>query len=820
LPPDAKASASRGDRKKGQKPSLEAQEVVAGTMTYVFIWWIVVEILGLAALPLAWRLFGNLPDRGYALAKPLGILLTSYLFWLAVSFGLLSNTRIAIILIILLVAGVSAVLYVRKAEPPGSGRDVSSPDVKASASASAMGRAFRLGKTRKLVIASELVFTVAFALWALVRAYNPEISATEKPMEFAFLNGILRSEHFPPLDPWLSGFAISYYYFGYVMMAMLTKLSGVPSEVAFNLGIALLFGLTASGAFSLTYNLVTGHGKRGEKGRGAATVFGALGAVFVAVVGNLEGMLEVLHTRGLGLDSFWEWVDVKNLASAPISGSWTPTDSWWWWRASRVVHDVVLGQDLEVIDEFPFFSFLLGDMHPHVLALPFVLLTLGLALNLLWSKREAHWWEMILLGLSVGGLGFLNSWDMPTYLLICLVAFALASYRRLEGFGRRWITEVGFFTLVLVTLSFLLYLPFYVGFRSQFGGIAPVLLVKTRLHQYAIMFGMFLYVAITFLGYGLWRMVRALRAEKPKGGGGRWLVLASVSAFILVLVAFFMVLKWHLVALLILLIGAGFLLLWERLRSSDLARLTSSSTFGLILTLGALLLTLSVEIVFLRDTFGTRMNTVFKFYYQAWVLFAISAAFGIYYLTSRAKGRWNLLSGMWLLGLLPLFLASLAYPLLATHTKTNGFADSPTLDGMAHLQQAYGDDLAAIRWLRANATGAPVILEATGGSYTYYGRISVHTGLPALLGWGGHELQWRGNYEEPGKREPDIEALYNSPDRELTSSLLDQYDISYVYVGGLERSTYQITPSILDKFGSLMDVVYQEGEVTIYQRRQ
>jgi len=777
-------------------------------MAYVFIWWIVVEILGLAALPLAWRLFRNLPDRGYALAKPLGILLTSYLFWLAVSFGFLANTRTAIILVILLVAGGSALLYFKF------------PDAKASAPEESASRAFRLGEIRNMVITNELVFAVAFGLWAVVRAYNPQISATEKPMEFAFLNAILRSEHFPPLDPWLSGFAISYYYFGYVMMAMLTRLAAVPSEMAFNLGIALLFALTASGAFSLTYNLVSGYGKREGEKQGMATIFGALGAVLVAVVGNLEGVLEVMHTRGLGSASFWEWIDVKNLATAPISGSWMPADNWWWWRASRVVHDVLLGQDLEVIDEFPFFSFLLGDMHPHVLALPFVLLALALGLNLLWSKRETHWWEMILLGVCVGGLGFLNSWDLPTYLLICLAAYALASYRRLESFGRRWVTEVSFFALVLVTLSFVLYLPFYIGFRSQFGGIGPVLLVKTRLHQYVIMFGMFLYVVMALLGYGLWHMVRSLRAERARGGVGRWLRLASAAAFMLLLVAFFALLKLHLIALLILLIGAGLLLLWERLRPSNLSRLTSSSTFVLILILGALLLSLGVEFVYLKDTFGTRMNTMFKFYYQTWVFFAISSAFGIYYLGLRIKGRLNLLSRLWLLGFLPLFLASLVYPLLATYTKANGFAGSPTLDGIAHLEEAYREDLAAIRWLRANVEGAPVILEATGGSYTYYGRISVHTGLPTLLGWGGHELQWRGNYEEPGKREPDIEALYTSPDQGVTSSLLDKYDIGYVYVGGLEQRTYGITQPVLNKFESLMDVVYQQGEVTIYQRRE
>jgi len=248
------------------------------------------------------------------------------------------------------------------------------------------------------------------------------------------------------------------------------------------------------------------------------------------------------------------------------------------------------------------------------------------------------------------------------------------------------------------------------------------------------------------------------------------------------------------------------------------ASVTSSATFVLILVLVALLLTFSVEFVYLKDTFGTRMNTVFKFYYQAWVLFAIASAFGIYYLGPWVRRQRKALSGLWVLGFIPLFLASLVYPVFATLNKTRGFAGSPTLDGMAHLERAYGDDLAAIRWLRTNVEGAPVILEATGGSYTYSGRVSVHTGLPTVLGWGGHELQWRGNYEEPGKREPDIETLYNSPDPGQTLSLLDKYDIRYVYVGGLERSTYRVTQPVLDKFESLMDVVYQQGDVTIYGR--
>jgi len=778
----------------------------------VLSWWLAVEIIGLAALPLAWRLFRHLPDRGYALAKPLGLLLTCYLFWMSGSLGVLANTRVAILICILVVAGAS--LWISRAKRPPS------PDYGGQEGLPASdGLVQFLRSNLRLVVANEVLFAVAFGLWALVRAYNPAISGTEKPMDFAFLNAILRSEYFPPLDPWLSGFAISYYYFGYMIVAVLTRLTGVPSEVAFNLAIALLLALTANGAFSLTYNLVARHREGEARGITLPTAFGALGAIFVAVMGNLEGALEVLHTRGLGSSSFWEWIDVKNLASAPVTGSWIPMDNWWWWRASRVIHDVVFGVEQEVIDEFPFFSFLLGDMHPHVLGLPFVLLALGLCLNLLWSTREADWWEMILLGLCFGGLGFLNSWDLPIYLVICLMAYGLASYRRQERFGRRWLSEVLFFAVALVALCLLLYLPFWMGLRSQAGGIRPVLLVKTRLHQYLIMFGAFIYVLAPVLLYSSWRRATTLAGGEAGPGGRRRLGLGfTIATMVVVLVCCVLIIfKLYLIALLLLLIGGGVLALVCGLFSSELLDVTSSLTFVLVLTVVALLLTFTVEFFFLKDVFASRMNSVFKFYYQAWVLFGISAAFGLYYLGPWIRARRRALSGLVVLGFVPIFLAGLVYPVLSTYNKTGGFGDTPTLDGMADL--AYGDDVAGIRWLRDHAQGAPTIVEATGGSYTYYGRVSVSTGLPTLLGWGGHELQWRGNYEEPGNREPDIKTIYTSPDVEETATLLDRYDVEYVYLGPLEQSTYQVSQPVMAKLEILMDVVFQQGEVTIYGRR-
>ena len=398
-------------------------------MYEVAVWWAIVQIMGFAVLPLALHLFRWLPDRGYAFAKSLGILVCAYVLWLLATLGIVDNARSSAIAVVL-----GVLLFSWLAFPRQDVLDL-------------------WRRRRGFVVLTEVVFTLAFVLWAIVRAYNPEIAATEKPMEFAFLNGVLRSEHFPPADPWLSGYSISYYYFGYVMMAMLTKLSGLASSVTFNLSIALLFALTAAGAFGLAHNLAAGDRDRevaeGSSRTGWLTPAGCglLGALLVAILGNLEVVFEFFHSRAALTLAFWQWLQIQNLDKPYLANQWYPTDWMWWFRASRVIGDydpvTRIARDY-TINEFPCFSFRLGDLHPHVLAMPFALLALAFALNLLRAPSgrsmgvseppsggialDAFYRRpvaLLPLGLSIGGMGFLNSWDMPTYLLILMGGFAL-----------------------------------------------------------------------------------------------------------------------------------------------------------------------------------------------------------------------------------------------------------------------------------------------------------------------------------------------------------------------------------------------------------
>jgi len=109
----------------------------------------------------------------------------------------------------------------------------------------------------------------------------------------------------------------------------------------------------------------------------------------------------------------------------------------------------------------------------------------------------------------------------------------------------------------------------------------------------------------------------------------------------------------------------------------------------------------------------------------------------------------------------------------------------------------------------------PVILEAVGGQYSGYGRISAATGLPTILGWGGHEYQWRGNTPEPAIREPAVNKIYSQPDLLSVVDLLNQYNVEYIYVGGLEQQLYGLAG--LDKFAENLETAYSNNGITIYR---
>ncbi len=356
-------------------------------------WLLVLELFSIAALPLVYRAFSQLPDRGWAFSKPLGLLGVGFGVWAIGLTHSLSNSRLSVAFALLLLAIVS-LAAARRVLPEM--RDF----VRAN---------------RNPIIAAELLFIAVFAGMALMRASISTIGHTEQPMDFMLLNSVVASPHYPPNDAWLAGEPVSYYYFGYLMIGAATLLSGIATSIAYNLGLATVAAVAGVAAFGVAYNLV-----RLARGTTRGAVLGGCAAVFLLLIAsNLGGALELVRAAGAGSAGFWEFIGLKGLTAptAPSTG-WAPTEFNWWFKASRIAESTGAGPT--TITEFPFFSFLLGDMHPHVMSIGFVLLAVGIAIQmylqpaLLRAPTLRREWPLLLTTVvGIGALGAINLWDLP-----------------------------------------------------------------------------------------------------------------------------------------------------------------------------------------------------------------------------------------------------------------------------------------------------------------------------------------------------------------------------------------------------------------------
>ena len=698
---------------------------------------------------------------------------------------------------------------------------------------------------------------------AYIRAARPGVYHTEQPMELAFINAILRSPSMPPHDPWLAGYSISYYYFGYLLVAMLAKLTGVIGSVAFNLGFISIFAMAAAGAYGLAHNLLALYLPKARK---MLLWLAALAPIFVLILGNVEGLLEILHAQhlfwstdasGAQTSKFWAWMDIKELVNPPTTPpSWTPrlygTDSWWWWRASRVINDRTFSNgEQELIDEFPAFSFVLGDLHPHVLSMPFVMLAMGLALNLYlggagkrdppnWLGLRICWDYLLLAAVLLGALGFLNIWDFPIYVGLLALAYVA---REAQADGWSW-KRLQDFIILILALGFsgiAVYLPFYLGFTSQAGGILPNLLNPTRGVQFWVMFGILLIPLSIFL-LNLWKRDWSWVGLVKNLVLG-FLLVAALWGFSLLLTGVLAVLLsgselgqvilsgmgapdlntllteslkrrfisiggWITISIFLGLI-LGLLFSKPKREKVKVDNQQQPRTFLIILIFVGLLLVLAPEFIYLRDQFSTRMNTVFKFYFQAWQMWAVAAAVIVVILLYELKNLGRIL----FVALITLLVgAGLVYPVFAfsdvsRHTTFN-------LDGASHLS---ADTVAAIQWLQQAPLGN--LVEAVGGSYdSNFARYSSQSGQPTLIGWPGHEGQWRnGNYD--AGRIDAVQTLYTTADWSVAQGIIDAYEVKYIVVGEWERYKYNTDQIVIneDKFMENLTIAFQNPTVTIYE---
>ncbi|MCH7605587.1 MAG: hypothetical protein IH962_00400 [Chloroflexi bacterium] len=789
-------------------------------MVDALVWLLTVEFLGLLAFPFAFLLFHRLPDRGFTVAKPMAMVLASYLLWVLGLTHLAPNSQITIIGILAVGAIISGLILRRNLDRL---------------------RTFVKAEWRTLLIA-EVVFLGFFLLWVGIRSEVPAIQGEEKPMDFAFLNAVLQSRYFPPEDPWLSGHPISYYYFGHFNMALLTKLTGIASSVSYNLSISLIAALAATGAFGLMHNLVRLSGGS----RHAAIGFGLAAPALLLLVGNLEGVLEFVAAQGWGSGSFWDWVGIKGLGACPGGPMW--------WNASRVIDTLANCQSLDLtINEFPFFSFLLGDLHPHMVSLPFLVLGLSLGLNLfLTTDRLGLGWirthpiESGAVALFLGSMAFLNAWDFPLLVAIFSALVLLRSYGQQEGSLQlaAWRSVLLLGPIVLV--SIVLFLPFYLTIDGELPLILPVTGPGTRPFLFFLVMGLFSVLVVSLLLRQLPGVVRPSRQEAATVALIMVLVLLpfliwlAVTLFLISLTdgpstAFMRVggrIFWLLLGLAV--VGLAGLSAMQRV----LHRNEQGITFPLVLAAVAFYLLVGAELFRVVDVFGNRMNTVFKVYYQAWLLLSLVGAYGLYYWYAhprpvtlsgssgsseapprRRQPAFRLGGFAWTVVIAALVVGSLYYPVGALLDRTGVLSDrhrfsDNTLDGLAFVRTESQGEYAAIQWLRDEAPWGRIV-EAVGDDYSPHGRISASTGLPTVLGWKGHELQWRPGTRLLDGRDEDVVTIYQSRDSQEVRRLLEKYGIRYVYLGRREKVRYG--GGRLGDFDGLLRTVFQQNDVLIYE---
>jgi YYY domain-containing protein len=705
-----------------------------------------VEVVGLAAAPLAALAFGRLPGAGLGFAKPLGVLLVTWAVWIAVSLGVApySTTTIVVVGGLLAFAGGLAAarqreLGARVTAESGDGWWARRRAAWVAVRALPAGDVLR----RRLWLGSEAVFAVAFAAGALLVSFSPDVWGTEKPMDMAFVNATNASSSFPPHDPWMAGEDLNYYYLGQLAMAIVIRIAGVAPDEGYNLAVALLLALSAVAVFTLAGTLWAAARPRLAGVRGGPVAVGLVAVVVCLVLGNLAGVRA--------------WLD----AASPPGG-------YDWFAPSRVVPDT--------INEFPWFSFLLQDLHAHVLALPFTVVALGFALQvvLVGPRGDAVWRgvaEALAAALAIGALYAVNSWSYPV--AAGLLVLAVATWLRDPASSGRREYAITWLLLVLAG-SVILMLPFWLAFDPAASGIGWV---DERRPFSAFAGGLALLYGIL-----AWPLVaafaaRVLATRRPLRTLA-WSAAAAIFAGSLLAPAD---LAGAAALAALLAVAAGALLS---------PRLERAERFLWLLVAGGLVCLLVPELVYVRDAFDggamRRMNTVFKMGYQAWLLLALAAACALpwagAWLPRRAWPAWAAIAAV-------LLLLGAVYPYAGTYARKSGFSGSPSLDGLRWLRASAPGDPAAIAWLRANTPGAAVVLEAVGEDYSAFGhaRIATFTGRPTVLGWAGHELQWD---HDPAGREADVRRLYTTTDLAAARGLLDRYGVRYVVVGPIERTTY------------------------------
>ena len=578
----------------------------------------------------------------------------------------------------------------------------------------------------------------------------------------------MRSKTLPATDLWYSQGKINYYYGGQYFAVFLTKLSGAKVELTYNLMRTFVAGLAFAMPFSLVHQMVTDRlGKTGSRWKKALpSVTGILAGISVSIAGNMH---YVVYGQIIPF--------IQKLKGEEVSSYWFPD-------ATRYIG---FNPDVEdkTIHEFPCYSFVLGDLHAHVVDIMFVLLLLGLLYA--WMKkvrttelsgesmsRRKFWKKQLLMpqllatGALLGMFHWTNYWDFVIYFVVTCGAALFMNIIGQKGKIRWALGVTAAQAAEILILATVIIMPFTLQFDTS-NMVQGIALAQHHSlpHQLLVLWGLPGILTILF--------VVSLLIEKLRGAEQKSL--------------------YHLLT---------------SIRLPDL--------FAVLMGLCAIGLVLIPELVYVRDIYengNARANTMFKLTYQAYIMFGMTMIYAIFRLLVIGKNK--ILKVLAFIGLF-FFVWTCGYFGNSVHSWF-GEVWKPSqykgLNATAFLETDFPEDVNGIRWLKENISDAPVVLEANGDSYSEYERVSAMTGLPTIMGWYVHEWLWRGNLSDLNAKIEEIQEIYTSTDEARVKELLEEYNVSYIFVGSCERNKYGADLNN-DLLKSLGEVVFQDSEYPTY----
>lgn len=723
-------------------------------------WWALVMVLGIGFLPMTAGLFREFSDRGYLFAKTLGISVTGYVFWAVVCTGAVPFRAL---FGWIAVAVCMVPIWIRAALKKKRRKQEKNADIDWG-----------------LILLEEFLFLLIFLMWTYFSGFRPEADGTEKFMDYGFMASMMRSDTLPSSDIWYSEGTLNYYYGGQYLAVYLTKLSFTRVQESYHLMRALVASFTFVLPFAVVYRLLWDVMRKSLRSfRRLIPILGGLLAGTAAAFGGNMHYIWYGKLRPLLAEIFgWEQID------------------YWFPNSTRYI-----GYNPDVPDktihEFPSYSFVLGDLHAHMVNLFLVLTLMGVLYAFLTvvrkQKTRAYFSAaelprmllnpyIILCGWMLGVYQWTNYWDFIIYYVVCLGFVLYAGLFHRDCRIRPVILSLAVWGAELLLIAFAAALPFTLSFETMVSGVG-IAQNHSMLHQLLLLWGLPTAICAVFWGFLILRSARKRKSilryaegeERP--GAVRYFFMRSELSDMVILIL-------------------------------------SLCAFGLVVI---------PELVYVRDIYENgyaRSNTMFKLTYQAFVMFGISMGYILVrFLALKRSAALKIFAGIGFLCLA----GTCCYTVTAVHSWFGNVFDLSGyqgLDATAFLENAYPEDAPAIRALEEDAAKHPeygtnpVIIEANGDSYSDSCRVSAMTGLPTVLGWYVHEWLWRGDPSDLNEKSDEITEFYTTGDIKTKQEFLEKYQVRYIFIGSCEREKYG---SALDESNlrTLGSVIYDGDAVVI-----